>query len=53
MSSVRVSWRLSSGSSEDWRVHRELTKLLEDKNCQKVRLKHDESWRVCLKRNEQ
>ncbi len=50
MSSVGVSWRLSSGSSEDRRVHSELTKLLEDKkNCQKVRLKGDESWKVCLK----
>ncbi len=53
MNTVGVSWRLSSGSSEDRRVHSELTKLLEDKNCQKVRLKGDESWRVCLKGNEQ
>ncbi len=31
MRSVGVSWRLSSGSSEDRRVHSESTKLLEDK----------------------
>ncbi len=42
MSSLGVSWWLSSGSSEDGRVHSESTKLLEDKNCRKVRLRGDE-----------
>ncbi len=53
MSSLGVSWRFSSGSSEDRKGHSELTKLLEDKKLLENQTQgesFEESWRVSVSR---